>query len=248
MKPRGLSRSFAVAAGRRGSGAHRAPPHRVARSTRGGHAYRRQRPSSGRSRRRRGVRADRARRSGRRGARRRCRPVRRAPADVLARHRARRRRGGRARGGETGDILADPRVRLGASERARLELAPYRAAVAVPLLARGTRDRRPRTSACRDGRTLDDEGRRLVEQFADQAAHRARQRPAARRDARGTPAARARALRRPASWRRRTPSRRRSKRAHREASPASLGWRAGRFWRVRSAPPACCVCLRLVVA
>ncbi len=69
----------------------------------------------------------------------------------------------------TGDILHDPRVELRAPQRARLERAQYRAAVAAPLLARG-RVIGVLGLGLRAGRALDDEGWRIVEAFADQAA------------------------------------------------------------------------------
>jgi PAS domain S-box-containing protein len=69
----------------------------------------------------------------------------------------------------TDDVLHDPRVRVGEAERARLARAPYRAAVAAPLLARG-RVIGVLGLGLGAGRTLDDEGRRIVEAFADQAA------------------------------------------------------------------------------
>jgi PAS domain S-box-containing protein len=69
----------------------------------------------------------------------------------------------------TDDILHDPRVELRPTERARLESAKYRAAVAAPLLARG-RVIGVLGLGLRAGHTLDVEGLRLVEMFADQAA------------------------------------------------------------------------------
>jgi PAS domain S-box-containing protein len=67
------------------------------------------------------------------------------------------------------DVLNDPRVQLGALERARLAQAPYRAALAVPLLARG-RVIGVLGLGLRAGHVLDAEARRLVDVFADQAA------------------------------------------------------------------------------
>jgi PAS domain S-box-containing protein len=69
----------------------------------------------------------------------------------------------------TDDVLRDPRVALRAPQRAWLERAHSRAAVAAPLLARG-RVIGVLGLGLRPGRTLDDEGRRIVEAFADQAA------------------------------------------------------------------------------
>ena len=69
----------------------------------------------------------------------------------------------------TDDVLRDPRVELRETERERLERAGYRAAVAVPLLARG-RVIGVLGLGLRDGHVLDAEERRLVETFADHAA------------------------------------------------------------------------------
>ena len=69
----------------------------------------------------------------------------------------------------TDDLLTDPRVTLGPAERQRLEGASYRAALAVPLSARG-RIIGVLGLGLRTGRALDDDARRLVDLFADQAA------------------------------------------------------------------------------
>jgi PAS domain S-box-containing protein len=69
----------------------------------------------------------------------------------------------------TNDILTDPRVHLGETERARLEGGAYRAALAVPLIARG-RVIGVLGLGLQDGRRLEESMRRVVEAFADQAA------------------------------------------------------------------------------
>ncbi|OGL18183.1 MAG: hypothetical protein A3F92_02420 [Candidatus Rokubacteria bacterium RIFCSPLOWO2_12_FULL_71_22] len=69
----------------------------------------------------------------------------------------------------TEDILADPRVRLPAEVRARIEPAPYRAVLAVPLV---TTERAIGALSVADGagRVFGPEDVRLVEAFAAQAA------------------------------------------------------------------------------
>jgi PAS domain S-box-containing protein len=69
----------------------------------------------------------------------------------------------------TQNILDDPRVVLAAAERARIERSAYRGAMAVPLRARG-RVIGVLGLGLRAGQSLDDEARRVVEAFADQAA------------------------------------------------------------------------------
>src|SRR3989442_5384406 len=66
----------------------------------------------------------------------------------------------------TDDVLRDPRVRLDDAQRARLEQAGYRAAVAVPLISRGGVIG-VLGLGLRTGATLDDDARRIVEAFAD---------------------------------------------------------------------------------
>jgi hypothetical protein len=69
----------------------------------------------------------------------------------------------------TEDVLADARVTLDETSRRRIEAAPYRAALAVPLMARG-RVIGVLALGFPAGTKLDDGSRRLVEAFADQAA------------------------------------------------------------------------------
>jgi len=69
----------------------------------------------------------------------------------------------------TDDLLKDPRVRIGEAERAHLERAIYRAALAAPLLAHG-RVVGVLGLGLRSDRIIDDEARRTVEAFADHAA------------------------------------------------------------------------------
>jgi PAS domain S-box-containing protein len=69
----------------------------------------------------------------------------------------------------TDDILSDPRVSLGDVERRRLERGAYRAALAVPLSARG-RVIGVLGLGLQDGRRVDEGMQRVVEAFADQAA------------------------------------------------------------------------------
>jgi PAS domain S-box-containing protein len=69
----------------------------------------------------------------------------------------------------TSNLLTDPRVELPAEMRARIERAPYRAVLAVPLLVR---DRVIGALAVgdREDREFDEEAIRLTQAFADQAA------------------------------------------------------------------------------
>src|SRR5205823_820454 len=69
----------------------------------------------------------------------------------------------------TDDILHDPRVRLDDAQRERLEQVGYRGAVAVPLIVRGGVIG-VLGLGLRPGAPLDDDGRRIVEAFADHAA------------------------------------------------------------------------------
>jgi PAS domain S-box-containing protein len=66
------------------------------------------------------------------------------------------------------DILADPRILVAPAARARVELTPYRAVLAVPLILRGTAI--GALTACdRPGRVFDQEEIRLAQAFADHA-------------------------------------------------------------------------------
>ena len=69
----------------------------------------------------------------------------------------------------TGDLLADPRVRLPAEVRARIEAAPYRAVLAVPLVSK-ERVVGVLSVADRAGRAFDPEDVRLAQAFAAHAA------------------------------------------------------------------------------
>ncbi|MFQ5898622.1 MAG: GAF domain-containing protein [Candidatus Methylomirabilia bacterium] len=69
----------------------------------------------------------------------------------------------------TPDVLADPRIALPPEVRSRIEQAPYRSALAVPLLAEG-RVIGALGIGDRAGRVFTDEEIRLVEAFADEAA------------------------------------------------------------------------------
>jgi PAS domain S-box-containing protein len=73
------------------------------------------------------------------------------------------------RGVVTADSPADPRISLSPEVRARLEQGPFRAALAVPLLAHG-RVIGALAVGDRSGRVFGEEDLRLAQAFADQAA------------------------------------------------------------------------------